>query len=95
MAKMNKKTLTKHDLLRAIKGISMQIEVLQNHIMMIDNVLDKYIHMNKDEDKLQKYLIDLAKKEKEKAEEKLLKNKSDEHKQEKRKQSGRSAKVSK
>tara|TARA_B100000029_G_scaffold508792_1_gene596499 strand:- start:1592 stop:1849 length:258 start_codon:yes stop_codon:yes gene_type:complete len=85
MAKMNKKTLTKHDLLRAIKGIAMELQMLQRHVMMIDNILDKYIHMNKDEEKLQKYLIDLSKKEK----------KKDEHKQGKRKQSGRSAKASK
>tara|TARA_R100000664_G_C2721609_1_gene114907 strand:+ start:189 stop:449 length:261 start_codon:yes stop_codon:yes gene_type:complete len=86
MAKMNKKTLTKHDLLRAIKGIAMELQILQRHVMMIDNILDKYIHMNKDEEKFKKYMEKIIKEEE---------KKKDEHKQGKRKQSGRSAKASK
>ena len=78
----NKKSLTKHDILRAIKSMAMEIQMLQQHVMMIDNVVDMYIRMNKDEDKLKKYM------------EKLHKEKV-EHKQSKRKQSRRSATASK
>ena len=82
MAKINKKTLTKHDLVRGIKELTMQLQMLHRHVMMMDNVVDKYIRMNKDEDKLKKYMEDLLEKEK---------NAQDtEHKQ-----SGRSAKTSK
>jgi predicted RNA-binding protein with EMAP domain len=78
----NKKSLTKHDIIRAIKSMAMEIQMLQKHVMMIDNVVDMYIRMNKDEDKLKKYM------------EKLHKEKV-EHKQSKRKQSRRDAKTSK
>ena len=79
---MNKKTLTKHDLVRGIKELTMQLQMLHRHVMMMDNIIDKYIRMNKDEDKLKKYM------------EKLHKEKV-EHKQSKRKQSRRSATASK
>ena len=79
---MNKKTLTKHDLVRGIKELTMQIQMLHRHVMMMDNVVDMYIRMNKDENKLKKYMEDVLEKEK---------NAQDtEHKQ-----SGRSAKTSK
>ncbi len=81
MAKRNKPTLSKHDLVRGIKELTMQIQMLHRHVMMMDNVVDKYIRMNGDEDKLKKYMEDIVKKE----------NAQDtEHKQ-----SGRSAKTSK
>ena len=65
-----------------VKELHFEIQGLQRYVMMIDNVVDKYIRMNKDENKLKKYL------------EKLAKEKS-EHKQKKRKSSGRSTKTSK
>lgn len=78
----SKKSLSKHDMLRAIKSMAMELQMLQRHVMMMDNVLDKYIRMNKDENKLKKFM------------EKILKEKS-EHKQPERKQSRRDTKVSK
>ena len=82
MAKRNKPTLSKHDLVRGIKELTMQIQMLHRHVMMMDNVVDMYIRMNKDENKLKKYMEDVLEKEK---------NAQDtEHKQ-----SGRSAKTSK
>ena len=82
MAKRNKPTLSKHDLVRGIKELTMQLSMLHRHVMMMDNVVDKYIRMNGHEDKLKKYMEDLLEKEK---------NEQDtEHKQ-----SGRSAKTSK
>jgi len=59
---MNKKTLTKHDLVRGIKELTMQIQMLNSHVMLMDSVLDKYIRMNKDEDKLKKYMEKESKK---------------------------------
>lgn len=82
MAKQNKPTLSKHDLVRGIKELTMQIQMLHRHVMMMDNVIDKYIRMNGDEDKLKQYMEDVLKKEK---------NEQDT----KHKQSGRSAKTSK
>lgn len=78
----SKKSLSKHDMLRAIKSMAMELQMLQHHVMMMDNVLDKYIRMNKDENKLKKFM------------EKILKEQS-EHKQPERKQSRRDTKVSK
>lgn len=82
MAKQNKPTLSKHDLVRGIKELTMQIQMLHRHVMMMDNVIDKYIRMNGDEDKLKQYMEDVLKKEK---------NEQDT----KHKQSRRSAKTSK
>lgn len=82
MGKRNKPVLSKHDLVRGIKELNMQLQMLHRHVMMIDNVVDKYIHMNKDEDKLKKYMEDLLEKQKN--------EQNTEHKQ-----SGRSAKTSK
>ena len=79
---IKRKGVTKGDMVRAIKDLHFEIQGLQRYVMMIDNVVDKYIRMNKDEKKLQKYL------------EKVMKEAS-EHKQKKRKSSGRSTKVSK
>jgi len=79
---IKRKGVTKGDMVRAIKELNFEIQGLQRYVMMIDNVVDKYIRMNKDEKKLQKYLEKLGKKE-------------IEHKQKKRKSSGRSTKVSK
>ncbi len=82
MAKRNKPTLSKHDLVRGIKEITMQIQMLHRHVMMMDNVIDKYIRMNGHEDKLKKYMEDILEKEKN-------------AKDTKHKQSGRSATISK
>jgi nitrogen fixation/metabolism regulation signal transduction histidine kinase len=82
VAKQNKPTLSKHDLVRGIKELTMQIQMLHRHVMMMDNVIDKYIRMNGDEDKLKQYMEDVLKKEK---------NEQDT----KHKQSRRSAKTSK
>lgn len=82
MGKRNKPVLSKHDLVRGIKELTMQIQMLHRHVMMMDNVVDMYIRMNKDENKLKKYMENVLEKEK---------NAQDtEHKQ-----SGRSAKTSK
>ena len=82
MGKRNKPVLSKHDLVRGIKELTMQIQMLHRHVMMMDNVVDMYIRMNKDENKLKKYMEDVLEKEK---------NAQDtEHKQ-----SGRSPKTSK
>jgi len=80
---IKRKGVTKGDMVRAIKELHFELQQLARHLMMIDNVVDKYIRMNKDEKKLQKYM------------EKLLKEKKNERKQPKRKSSGRSNKSSK
>ena len=80
VAKMNKKTLSKHDLVRGIKELTMQLQMLHSHVMLMDSVLDKYIRMNKDEDKLKKYMEKESKKDAQDTE---------------HKQSGRSTSVSK
>ena len=83
MGKRNKPVLSKHDLVRGIKELTMQIQMLHRHVMMMDNVVDMYIRMNKDEDNLKNYMDKILKEE--------TKNAQDtEHKQ-----SGRSAKTSK
>ena len=79
---IKRKGVTKGDMVRAIKELHFEVQGLQRYVMMIDNVVDKYIHMNKDEKKLKKYLEKLAKE-------------VNEHKQKKRKSSGRSTKPSK
>lgn len=87
----NKKNLTKHDLLRGIKSLTMEIQALQQHVMMMDNVIDKYIRMNKDENKLKKFMEELYKIEKDK----LSKRKENNELQHpERKQSRRDSKTS-
>ena len=54
--------------------------MLHSHVMLMDSVLDKYIRMNKDEDKLKKYMEKESKKDAQDTE---------------HKQSGRSTSVSK
>ena len=82
MGKINKPVLSKHDLVRGNKELTMQMQMVHRHVMMMDNVLDMYIRMNKDEDKLKKYMENVLEKEK---------NAQDT----KHKQSGRSATTSK
>ena len=87
----NKKTLSKHDLLRGIKSLAMEIKALEQHVMMMDNVIDKYIRMNKDENKLKQFMKELLKIEKNK----LSKRKeNNELQHSERKQSRRDAKTS-
>ena len=71
MAKMNKKSLTKHDLLRAIKQLAMHLEFLQQQVGTIDKVVDALIRMNKDSNKLEKFIA------------KEIKERKNEHKQKK------------
>tara|TARA_R100000234_G_C4970159_1_gene165813 strand:+ start:53 stop:295 length:243 start_codon:yes stop_codon:yes gene_type:complete len=80
---MNKKTVTKHDLVRAVKELATRFEFLQRQVVMIDNVVDCLIRMNKDEDKLEKFINSEMKKRNKDAQD-------TEHKQ-----SGRSATTSK
>jgi hypothetical protein len=83
VAKGNKKSLTKHDLLRAIKQMAMQLQMINNQVLMIDNIVDSYIRMNKDDKKLEAFIVKEIEKKKKDAQ-------NTEHKQ-----SGRSAKTSK
>ena len=57
MAKGTKKSLTKHDLLRAIKQMAMQLQMISNQVLMIDNIVDSYIRMNKDDKKLEAFIV--------------------------------------
>ena len=51
---IKRKGVTKGDMVRAIKELHFEVQGLQRYVMMIDNVVDKYIRMNKDENKLKK-----------------------------------------
>lgn len=53
---IQRKGVTKGDMVRAIKGIELHLMQLQQHIVMIDNILDKYIVMKKDKDKFVKFM---------------------------------------
>tara|TARA_Y100000589_G_C27071363_1_gene595531 strand:- start:19 stop:246 length:228 start_codon:yes stop_codon:yes gene_type:complete len=60
---IQRKGVTKGDMVRAIKGIELHLMQLQQHIIMIDNILDKYIVMKKDKDKFVKFMKDEHKQE--------------------------------
>tara|TARA_R100000353_G_scaffold104275_2_gene75343 strand:+ start:280 stop:507 length:228 start_codon:yes stop_codon:yes gene_type:complete len=60
---IQRKGVTKGDMVRAIKGIELHLMQLQQHIVMIDNILDKYIIMKKDKDKFKKFMEDEHKQE--------------------------------
>ena len=60
---IQRKGVTKGDMVRAIKGIELHLMQLQQHIVMIDNILDKYIIMKKDKDKFKKFMEDEQKQE--------------------------------
>ena len=53
---IQRKGVSKGDMVRAIKGIELHLMQLQQHIVMIDNVLDKYIVMKKDKDKFVEFM---------------------------------------
>ena len=53
---IQRKGVTKGDMVRAIKGIELHLMQLQQHIVMIDNILDKYIVMKKDKDKFIEFM---------------------------------------
>jgi|TARA_B100001287_G_C22437959_1_gene414598 hypothetical protein len=53
---IQRKGVTKGDMVRAIKGIELHLMQLQQHIVMIDNILDKYIVMKKDKDKFVEFM---------------------------------------
>ena len=55
---IQRKGVSKGDMVRAIKGIELHLMQLQQHIVMIDNILDKYIVMKKDKDKFVKFMED-------------------------------------
>jgi hypothetical protein len=55
---IQRKGVSKGDMVRAIKGIELHLMQLQQHIVMIDNILDKYIIMKKDKDKFKKFMED-------------------------------------
>jgi len=79
---IKRKGVTKGDMVRAIKDLHFELQLIKKYVLTLDNILDKYVDMKKDGDKFKKYL------------EKLVKEQS-EHKQKKRKSSGRSNKSSK
>lgn len=60
---IQRKGVTKGDMVRAIKGIELHLMQLQQHIVIIDNILDKYIIMKKDKDKFKKFMEDEHKQE--------------------------------
>jgi hypothetical protein len=53
---IQRKGVSKGDMVRAIKGIELHLMQLQQHIVMIDNILDKYIVMKKDKDKFVEFM---------------------------------------
>tara|TARA_R100000656_G_scaffold114208_1_gene86577 strand:- start:28 stop:282 length:255 start_codon:yes stop_codon:yes gene_type:complete len=83
---IRRKGVTKGDMVRAIKELHFELQQVTRHLIMIDGIVDNYIHMNKDEKKLKKFMTEMVKEQQ---------KKKDEHKQEQRKSSGRSTKTSK
>tara|TARA_R100000008_G_C3559871_1_gene155464 strand:- start:545 stop:796 length:252 start_codon:yes stop_codon:yes gene_type:complete len=81
---IKRKGVTKGDMVKALKDHDIAMQNMYRHILLIDDVLAKYIAMNKDEDKLAEFM-NPPKKEEE----------NGEHKQPKRKRSRRSTKTSK
>lgn len=53
---IQRKGVSKGDMVRAIKGMELHLMQLQQHIVMIDNILDKYIIMKKDKDKFVEFM---------------------------------------
>jgi hypothetical protein len=53
---IQRKGVTKGDIVRSIKAIEQYLTQMQQHILLIDNLLDKYISMKKDRDKLLEYM---------------------------------------
>ena len=78
-----RKAVTKGDIVNALKNHDIAMQNMYRHILLIDDVLAKYIAMNKDEDKLAEFMNPPKEEE------------NGEHKQPKRKRSRRSSKTSK
>jgi hypothetical protein len=51
-----KKTVSKHDIIRALKAILSDIQILAQRVTMMESVLFNYIEMRKDDKKLMKYM---------------------------------------
>ena len=80
---IKRKGVTKGEMVKVIKDHDIAMQNMYRHILLIDDVLAKYIAMNKDEDKLAEFMNPPKEEE------------NGEHKQPKRKRSRRSNKTSK
>ena len=81
---IKRKGVTKGDMVKALKEHDTVMQNMYRHLLLIDDVLAKYIAMNKDEDRLANFMNPPKEEEK-----------NGEHKQPKRKRSRRSTKTSK
>ena len=52
----NGKTVTKHDIVREIKGVNERIDYLFTGLQVLSSSLRDYINLNKDEKKFTKFL---------------------------------------
>jgi|ETNmetMinimDraft_30_1059905.scaffolds.fasta_scaffold184176_1 hypothetical protein len=52
----NRKSVTKSDIVRALKEHDNAMEMMYRHILLIDDVFAKYIDMKKDGDALAKFM---------------------------------------
>jgi|TARA_Y100000296_G_C5157518_1_gene249963 hypothetical protein len=75
---IKRKGITKGDMVKALKDHDIAMQNMYRHILLIDDVLAKYIAMNKDEDKLAEFMHPPTEEEE---------KKNGEHKQSKRKRS--------
>jgi hypothetical protein len=64
-----KKTVSKHDIIRALKAILSDIQILAQRVTMMESVLFNYIEMRKDDKKLMKYMEKNVKRTKEETKE--------------------------
>ena len=53
---IKRKGITKGEMVQALKHHEQSIQYLTNHILLIDDVVAKYIKMNKHEDKLADFM---------------------------------------
>ena len=53
---IKRKGVTKGDMVKALKDHDIAMQNMYRHILLIDDVLAKYIPMNKDEDKLADFM---------------------------------------
>ena len=64
-----KKTVSKHDIIRALKAILSDIQILAQRVTMMESVLFNYIEMRKDDKQLMKYMEKNVKRTKEETKE--------------------------
>ena len=64
-----KKTVSKHDIIRALKAILSDIQILAQRVTMMESVLFNYNEMRKDDKKLMKYMEKNVKRTKEETKE--------------------------